>query len=202
MKGYAANAVMYRCIRLVAEALKGVPVQVFDGDKDVTETHELANVLANPNPQQIWEELVDSMVLHLFLAGEEVLEGVTVRQDKVLAALAEQGRWSSSRMQAAGRAKLSLGNIARNPLIVAQRVRLAEVRHRRRIPQDVERLHQRVVVVGAHEHRRSPTILGHLDALMGALGFVDQLREIGTNLSNGQSRHVHDSSANFGVPSS
>lgn len=78
-EGYATNAVIYRCIRLVADALKSVPVQVFDGDKDVTDTHELAIVLANPNPQQIWEELVDEMVGHMFMAGEEFLEGVTVR---------------------------------------------------------------------------------------------------------------------------
>lgn len=78
-EGYAANAIVYRCIRLVADALRSVPVMVFDGDKDVTATHELAAVLANPNPQQIWEELVDEIVGHLTLAGEGFLEGVAVR---------------------------------------------------------------------------------------------------------------------------
>jgi HK97 family phage portal protein len=78
-EGYEANAIVYRCHRLIADALKSVPIQIFDGDTDVTDTHELAAVLAEPNPQQIWEELLDSIVGHLNFAGEEFLEGVTVR---------------------------------------------------------------------------------------------------------------------------
>ena len=78
-EGYQANAIVYRCVRKIADALKATPILVMDGEKDVTDGHPLAAVLAAPNPDQVWEELVDAFVGHLFMAGEIFLEGVELR---------------------------------------------------------------------------------------------------------------------------
>lgn len=80
-EGYQANAIVYRCIRLVADGLKATPIMVMAGEKDVTKGHPLAAVLASPNPQQVWEELVDAIVGHMFLGGEVFLEGVTIGKE-------------------------------------------------------------------------------------------------------------------------
>lgn len=77
-EGYEANPVVFRCIKLVADALKSMPVLVKNGDDDVTAEHELSRVLDTPNPEQIWEEFIDAAVGHLFLAGELFVEGVTL----------------------------------------------------------------------------------------------------------------------------
>lgn len=80
-EGYQANAIVYRCIRLVADGLKATPIMLMQGEKDVTKGHPLAAVLASPNPQQVWEELIDAVVGHLFLGGETFLEGVTIGRE-------------------------------------------------------------------------------------------------------------------------
>jgi HK97 family phage portal protein len=88
-EGYQANAVVFRCIRMIADALKATPVQLMQGETDVTAQHPLAQVLAMPNPDQVWEELLDALVGHLYLAGECFIEGVELRNElKELYALA------------------------------------------------------------------------------------------------------------------
>lgn len=77
-EGYEANPVVYRCFRLIADAIKSMPVLIKNGEEDVTGEHELSMVLASPNPDQIWEELIETLVGHLGLAGEFFLEGVTL----------------------------------------------------------------------------------------------------------------------------
>ncbi|MDX2277727.1 MAG: phage portal protein [Hyphomonadaceae bacterium] len=77
-EGYRQNPVVYRCTRFIADALKSMPLVVFDGDKEADESHPLKMVLDSPNPMQIWEELVDAIVGHLVFAGEFFLEGITL----------------------------------------------------------------------------------------------------------------------------
>lgn len=77
-EGYENNPVVYRCVRLIADALKSLPVLVFDNAKDVTDTHPLAVILRAPNPDQTWSELIEAIVGHLALGGETFLEGVTL----------------------------------------------------------------------------------------------------------------------------
>lgn len=75
--GYELNPIVYRCIRLIAEGIKVMPVLVFEGENEAQD-HPLASVLSEPNPGQTWGELIDAMVGHIHLAGEVFLEGVTL----------------------------------------------------------------------------------------------------------------------------
>jgi len=75
-EGYESNPVVYRCIRFIADALKSMPVIIMDGEKEVAPEHPMRLVFDAPNPDQVWEELVDAIVGHLVLAGECFLEGV------------------------------------------------------------------------------------------------------------------------------
>lgn len=77
-EGYQANPIIYRCVRLISDALKSMPIGLYNGDQDVSLEHELANVLASPNPDQVWGELLDAIVGHLLIGGEFFLEGVTL----------------------------------------------------------------------------------------------------------------------------
>lgn len=88
-EGYESNPIVYRCIRLVAEALKAMPLQVFDGESELEPTHPLRMVLDSPNPRQAFGDLVDEMVGHLFLGGEVFLEGVTPEFGSARGQLAE-----------------------------------------------------------------------------------------------------------------
>lgn len=75
-EGYENNPVVFRCMKMIADALKSMPVLVFENGKDVTDKHPLALVLRAPNPDQIWSELVEAFAGHMNLGGEVFLEGV------------------------------------------------------------------------------------------------------------------------------
>lgn len=83
-EGYQQNPVVYRCIRMIADALKSMPVQTFVGEQEQKPEHPIAMLLSSPNPDQIWEELVDAIVGHMVLAGECFLEGVQLGRGAVV----------------------------------------------------------------------------------------------------------------------
>ena len=71
-EGYGANAVAYRCVRLVAECAAATPLRVEPAD------HPLAVLLAKPNPEQTWLELIEAFFGHLQVSGNAYLEAVSV----------------------------------------------------------------------------------------------------------------------------
>jgi HK97 family phage portal protein len=88
-EGYEKNPIVYRCIRLVQEALKAMPLLAYTVDGEGKETelpanHPLRVVLDSPNPAQTLGDLLDEIVGHTFLAGEFFLEGVTLDRTQQL----------------------------------------------------------------------------------------------------------------------
>jgi HK97 family phage portal protein len=67
-EGYAANAVAYRCVRLVAECAGATQFRVTPAE------HPLALLLAKPNPEQTWLELIEAFFGHLQVSGNAYLE--------------------------------------------------------------------------------------------------------------------------------
>ena len=67
-EGYGANAVAYRCVRLVSEAAASAPLRVSPED------HPLARLLAQPNPEQTRLELIEAFFGHLQVSGNAYLE--------------------------------------------------------------------------------------------------------------------------------
>lgn len=76
-EGYVRNAIVYRCVRLVAENAAACVFGVFDGAQE-KEAHPLAALLARPNPRQDGAALLETLYAHLLLAGNAYIEAVTL----------------------------------------------------------------------------------------------------------------------------
>lgn len=76
-KGYGANPVAHRCVRLVAEAAAAVPL-VIHGPAGERPDHPLARLLARPNPLMAGAEFLEAVYSHLALDGNAFVEVVAV----------------------------------------------------------------------------------------------------------------------------
>jgi HK97 family phage portal protein len=72
-EGFAANAVGYRCVRMIAEAAASVPLLCYDGAKELG-AHPMKALLSRPNPGQTGRELVETILFYLLLAGNAYIE--------------------------------------------------------------------------------------------------------------------------------
>jgi HK97 family phage portal protein len=76
-EGFAKNAIVYRSVRMIAEAAASVPLFLFDGEREVDE-HKLLALLARPNPMQTGADLFEAWYGHLLVAGNAYFEAVAV----------------------------------------------------------------------------------------------------------------------------
>ncbi len=76
-EGFAANPVVYRCVRMIAEAAASVPLRVADA-QGVLEGHPLLDLVQAPNPMQCAPDLLESFYGYLMVAGNAYLEAVSV----------------------------------------------------------------------------------------------------------------------------
>ena len=76
-EGFGRNPVVYRCVRMVAEAAASVPWIVYEGEREVSE-HPLAALLAQPNARASGRALMEAAYGHLLVAGNAYLEAVAV----------------------------------------------------------------------------------------------------------------------------
>ncbi|MBY0420662.1 MAG: phage portal protein, partial [Parvularculaceae bacterium] len=75
--GYEKNVVVYRCVRLVAEAAASAPLRVVEGERPQAE-HPLAALLMRPNAEQSGTELLEQSFGHLLTAGNAYFECVAL----------------------------------------------------------------------------------------------------------------------------
>lgn len=74
-EGFGKNPVVYRCVRMIAEAAAATPLVVFaDGAR--VEEHPLARLLARPNAEQSGAEFLEGLYGALQTAGNAYVEGV------------------------------------------------------------------------------------------------------------------------------
>ncbi|WP_022721493.1 phage portal protein [Rhodopseudomonas sp. B29] len=76
-EGYVGNAIVHRCVRLIAENAAACVFMVFDGAQE-KEAHPLAQLIARPNPRQDGASLFETLYAHLLLAGNAYLEAVAL----------------------------------------------------------------------------------------------------------------------------
>lgn len=76
-EGFARNAIVYRCVRLIAEASASVPWLLYDGAAEVDE-HPLLALLARPNRRQAGADFREAIAGHLLTAGNAYVEAVSV----------------------------------------------------------------------------------------------------------------------------
>ena len=70
--GFHRNAVVYRCVRLVAEAAGSVVFAVTANGQETRE-HPLERLLARPNPRESGADLLEAVYGHLLLSGNAYL---------------------------------------------------------------------------------------------------------------------------------
>jgi HK97 family phage portal protein len=75
--GVMKNPVVYRCVRLIAEAAASVPLQVCDNHGPL-EGHDITGLLAAPNGEQSGAQLLEEFYASLQTAGNAYLEAVRI----------------------------------------------------------------------------------------------------------------------------
>jgi len=74
-EGVMANAVAYRCVRMIAEAAASVPWLLYQGEKEL-QSHPLLALLCAPNPQEEGSQAFERWYAFLQCAGDSYLEAV------------------------------------------------------------------------------------------------------------------------------
>jgi HK97 family phage portal protein len=75
--GYMKNPVVFRAVRMVAEAAGSVPWLLYDDGAELDD-HPLLALLGKPNPRQSGSELLEALYGHLLVAGNAYVEAVAV----------------------------------------------------------------------------------------------------------------------------
>ena len=71
-EGYQDNAIVHRCIRLIADSSSAVKLCVYQGDEKL-ESHQLLSLLHRPNPLQSGTEYFASLYSYLLISGNSYL---------------------------------------------------------------------------------------------------------------------------------
>uniref|UniRef100_Q07QE1 Phage portal protein, HK97 family n=1 Tax=Rhodopseudomonas palustris (strain BisA53) TaxID=316055 RepID=Q07QE1_RHOP5 len=79
-EGYVGNAVVHRCVRLIAENAAGCRFLVYQGARE-HDGHPLLQLLARPNPRQDGSTLLETLYAHLLLAGNSYVEAVALGEE-------------------------------------------------------------------------------------------------------------------------
>ncbi|QND52392.1 phage portal protein [Phyllobacterium sp. 628] len=74
-QGFMRNPVVYRCVRLLAEAAAATPLLLYEGRSEHTE-HPLIDLLSNPHRGTDGASLFETLYGHLLLSGNAYLERV------------------------------------------------------------------------------------------------------------------------------
>ena len=76
-EGYAQNAVVHRCVRMVAEACASIPLGLYEGDAEIT-GHPLLDLLKRPSPGMTGTDLLESWYGFLLVSGNAYMEAVAL----------------------------------------------------------------------------------------------------------------------------
>jgi len=73
--GFAKNAVVYRSVRMIAEAAASVPIQLFEYGHDLSD-HPLLALLKRPNLEECGPDLMEDWYGYLLISGNAYMEAV------------------------------------------------------------------------------------------------------------------------------
>ncbi|MFC0219238.1 phage portal protein [Pseudochelatococcus lubricantis] len=76
-EGFQRNAVVHRCVRLVAEAAASVPLLLKAGRREF-DTHPLLSLIARPSPREAGTAFLEAVYGHLLVAGNAYVEAVSL----------------------------------------------------------------------------------------------------------------------------
>ena len=76
-EGFMQNPVVYRCVRMIAEAAASIPIDLYAGDQELTD-HPLLDLMRDPNPTQSRPDLLESWFSFLLVSGNAYMEAVAL----------------------------------------------------------------------------------------------------------------------------
>ena len=76
-EGFAANAIVHRAIKLVAENVGALTFLVYEGAQTL-DKHPLAALLARPNPRQDGPSFLEAVTAYLLISGNSYIETVNL----------------------------------------------------------------------------------------------------------------------------
>jgi len=76
-EGFMQNAIVYRSVRMVAEAAGSVPLLLYRGDEEI-ESHPLLDLIAQPSPDHTATDFLEAWYGFLLVAGNAYVEAVGV----------------------------------------------------------------------------------------------------------------------------
>lgn len=76
-EGFMENPVVYRSVRMIAEAAASIPLALYENGVDL-DTHPLLDLLANPCPDHTATDLLESWYGYLLVAGNSYIKAVAV----------------------------------------------------------------------------------------------------------------------------
>ena len=76
-EGFARNAVVYRCVRMISEAAGSLTWLAYEGGREL-DTHPPLDLLERPNPRQGGAEMLEALFGHLMISGNAYLEQVSL----------------------------------------------------------------------------------------------------------------------------
>lgn len=71
--GYLKNAVVYRCVTLIARNISAVPLVLYENDQRV-HTHPVLDLLKQPNGMQNYASFCEAVITYLLLAGDSFIQ--------------------------------------------------------------------------------------------------------------------------------
>lgn len=127
-RGFMANPVVYRCVRLICENAAAVPLLLYDGAQEL-DSHPALDLVTRPNQQMGRSDFVEGLVGHLLISGNAyvellALEGTPrelhlLRPDRVSAITGENG-WVEGFEYRAGNRSVTYRADAQGRMPVAQ----------------------------------------------------------------------------------
>jgi HK97 family phage portal protein len=72
-EGYLRNAIVFRSVRVIAEAAASVPLLLYEDEREL-DAHPLLDLLARPNPRQSGAAFLECLIGHLLVAGNGYVE--------------------------------------------------------------------------------------------------------------------------------
>ena len=74
-EGFMQNAIVYRSVRMIAEAAASVPLLAYEGEEEIAD-HPLLDLIARPAPDQTSADFLESWYGFLLVAGNAYVEAV------------------------------------------------------------------------------------------------------------------------------
>jgi HK97 family phage portal protein len=76
-EGFMGNAIVYRCVRMIAETAASVPLLLYRGEEEI-ESHALPDLIGRPNSAQVGPEFLETLFGHLLVSGNSYIEAVAI----------------------------------------------------------------------------------------------------------------------------